>query len=917
MRNIVSWDTKDIPDDQAFKSFVAESELWFVDQLVAVWTEWPKTMNMLANIPGSALKTITAVARWLTNPLDTMAWLYKLVATKEWRQALGDRYGSREWLANTIETDPTWTASDVLAIAEWWAGLVKWVTNLWAKWATKMWALWAATDLTRIWARAWKFSKVAWGASDLWLRLWIDAAKAWILETAGKVWWKAGTILEKTAQYADVVSDLWKISSKAGNIVWIWDKQVKIGTDTLNKNDKALIDKWIAPTVVWKKWAKETEAFQENVVKSMDTILENKDKIKLVDENWEIISSKPESLLAYSEAIWQTKPIIFNKYNDIKKSLWEDVKIPTSNILQELNTLLRDRTLNITDPWIKDYIRTQITELSNLNNLTPTEAQTMSQRLNNSLTLFYKKPNPNDIGKNMVNALINNNLKKELSNSIMESVWDNRYDILKKQYSELLWVEKEVAHRALVEGRKANKWLLDMTDVFTAGELMLWISTMNPAIVAKSVVQKGMTEYFKFLNNPNNKIKKLFNKVESWEINAKAIRGKKTPFTQAPVKPTTPAPKPKQKAPAVLKPIWDTKQTGLETLGKKIIKDKAENIIDPVVKTKEMESLVKKLDKTTVENKPKWPDTSKMRDLRNTYVNDWLELAEVKMKELPQNLQDDLLEIGRRGNMGKSEKTADMVEKWLADVEKWKANKWLSNLKPKTMNENIVKPKATVKVPESKLITEAKKYKSADEFIEANATNYHWTKYNFSEFDNSFLWTTTEAWSAKQAHFFTNKQNIAEWYANLWDSPIVERLSREVATLEKEARKTWKWGKYEKANQKLEELTFWDENIYKWKVLKTHIDMWKTRTINMKWQAYTEWKLNNIITQAKKEWYDSVVLKNSADAVWTPIGWWKRPIDELSNVIAIFDSKNIKTESQLTDIRNKANKKWLSNLWKK
>jgi len=41
------------------------------------------------------------------------------------------------------------------------------------------------------------------------------------------------------------------------------------------------------------------------------------------------------------------------------------------------------------------------------------------------------------------------------------------------------------------------------------------------------------------------------------------------------------------------------------------------------------------------------------------------------------------------------------------------------------MNENIVKPKATVKVPESKLITEAKKYKSADEFIEANATNYH------------------------------------------------------------------------------------------------------------------------------------------------------------------------------------------------
>jgi len=140
----------------------------------------------------------------------------------------------------------------------------------------------------------------------------------------------------------------------------------------------------------------------------------------------------------------------------------------------------------------------------------------------------------------------------------------------------------------------------------------------------------------------------------------------------------------------------------------------------------------------------------------------------------------------------------------------------------------------------------------------------------------------------------------------LWDSPIVEKLSREVELLEKAARKTWKWDEFEKASQKLEELSYWDANVYEWKTLRTHIDMWKTKTIDMKWEAYTEWKLNDIITKAKKEGYDSVVLKNSADAVNTPIGWWKRTVDELSDVIAVFDAKNIKTEAQLKKIREQS-----------
>ena len=96
--------------------------------------EWLVVIQFFGNIPSSAVKTFTATVRGMTNPYDTMKWLYKLAATEEWHQALLNRYGSWDALAKAMNTDPVWVADDVLAVAELGTNIAKW----WLKFTWKV-----------------------------------------------------------------------------------------------------------------------------------------------------------------------------------------------------------------------------------------------------------------------------------------------------------------------------------------------------------------------------------------------------------------------------------------------------------------------------------------------------------------------------------------------------------------------------------------------------------------------------------------------------------------------------------------------------------------------------------------------------------------------------------------------------------
>lgn len=207
---------------------------WAANDLKWVW--WPNIAKMYANIPASAVKTVTAVTRAITNPIDTAAWLYHLFWTEEWWNALAMRYGSWDWFAKALEQDPVWVASDWLAIVEWWAWLTKMATWWLSRASLLAWlsteALWAArttenllkiaTRLENMAVKAGKIEKTAWLASNLWADLPINKVINWL-----RKWWGSGeSMIQKAAKYSANASQTW-LWTVAGKAIDEWKKIIK------------------------------------------------------------------------------------------------------------------------------------------------------------------------------------------------------------------------------------------------------------------------------------------------------------------------------------------------------------------------------------------------------------------------------------------------------------------------------------------------------------------------------------------------------------------------------------------------------------------------------------------------------------------------------------------------------------------
>lgn len=384
-----------------------------------------------------------------------------------------------------------------------------------------------------------------------------------------KHWWKSAaeqalTLVDETSKFIQenpdivlapeemlfkwkLIKSLWKLAPdidalKTSGIIGDAGKVAESEAGTIARLDSKttdLINKWIKPTVAWKQSAGDLVKFQENVVKGVDTIIKNEDNLKLVDEFGEVVEWNPKNLQQYSDAIDQTKRTVYKQYNDLAKQAWEVIEIDIKNIWDELAKVISDKTIDISNPWLKKYAIEMQETIRKIEKLWVEEAQTLTQQLNAKLKAFYRNPNMNDIGKNLIDNMINNNLKTSLDNWISSVAWDGRYAWLKSQYAELAAVEKEVAKRALVEARKANKWLIDFTDVFSAGDVIAWVAWWAPAMVAKWLTQKAIAARFKRLNSPDRSIKKLFERVQAWKVDIDAIRGNVKAVDNK-VPPTTP-----------------------------------------------------------------------------------------------------------------------------------------------------------------------------------------------------------------------------------------------------------------------------------------------------------------------------------------------------------------------------------------
>ena len=322
---------------------------------------------------------------------------------------------------------------------------------------------------------------------------------------------KAANVSRKVATEAtkDYVAEAANIAKDVKNLVFppaaeALDRQLK----NIVKNG---VDKGLRPTVVGKETAGQVAKYYDRATEAVKNIVENKANLNIVTASGEQIPGKlPTSLNELSQAISQTKQAIYNKYDAMARAAGQGgVSVDLSNVVKELETIATNKVIMTEAPEVATYAAAKAEAYRQAGAYSVEEAQEAVKIANSRLEAFYKKPEYNNAAKVQIDALVANNIRKELDDAIEAAVGDG-YQELKNAYGALRTIEKEVNHRMIVDARKAPKGLLDHYSVFTGYEAVRGILEMKPTVFASATAARLIQEGLKFRNNPNNIIASMF-----------------------------------------------------------------------------------------------------------------------------------------------------------------------------------------------------------------------------------------------------------------------------------------------------------------------------------------------------------------------------------------------------------------------
>ncbi len=284
-------------------------------------------------------------------------------------------------------------------------------------------------------------------------------------------------------------------------------------------------EKGVKPTTVGRnKVLGQTKQYENQAVQAVKTIAENKNNLKFVTEEGEaVVGRLPETVREFAESIEQTKRAVFSKYDSLtKKAGQAGGKVDGEGIVKELDAVVNNEALAVSNPEAINYakqVQNRLKTFDSKGNFTgykkfDTEtAQDIIKNYNNSLEAFYRNPSYDNASRAAIDAGVVNNFRRDLDN-VIENLTGEEYQALKNQYAALKTIEKDVVKRANVLARQNNKSLLDYSDIFTGGQMVTGILSLNPALFAKGAIERGFKEWIKYLNNPNRAIRKMFEQTE-------------------------------------------------------------------------------------------------------------------------------------------------------------------------------------------------------------------------------------------------------------------------------------------------------------------------------------------------------------------------------------------------------------------
>lgn len=280
-------------------------------------------------------------------------------------------------------------------------------------------------------------------------------------------------------------------------------------------------------------------------------------------------------------------------------------------------------------------------------------------------------------------------------------------------------------------------------------------------------------------------------------------------------------------------------------------------------------------------------------------------------------------DILAQGNIIEIEK---MINHFIGAARKSRPRSLLDRLIPqdKRITEYIEDPTknrklidSVEKVDTSPLALEARKYSSAEEFIENSPlVVHHGTVKEFADFDESFLGSATGADSAKEGFFFASNKDVAESYADevakIQADGTIEKLKARMAEISGEdatramyahsvrgkdygeefAKLADEYSKIEGSLERASDDVFGTTKVVG-SVKSVVLDMKKPFTFDADEAPIADIGITDIVKKAKAEGYDGVIVKNTFDSFTGAAS------AEPTDVLVVFDKSQIKDAETL------------------
>ena len=841
--------------------------------------QWQPLKNIgrtYANAIPSAVNVVSDIGNMALNPIDTAKWLLGMIAgagvnvgkgaikaitgdddadidkkiayiansggalwqfasllqSSEWMadavfDALKERYWSIEAIGQTITEDPIWVVSDIAWVVEWWAWLLSRASK-WSKFAN------LAGNVSSAAGKIDPYNVVMrWATDGAWeLSAWIrQQAKRW----SSFIWSLVKNVLPSPEWVLQRMNRLTALNQRK-----FFKQQWKSVGERLNEN-------WI---VDWP---------QGTVEKLSDRFARN---IEAVD-NW---LNKIEGEFSYEPVEFETRDGQTLKYE------WDALK----DMMEEAVDFA-ERT--------KDPRRTRMQEL--LDNYNKKWSITMSE--SNEVKRYFQKNAKFSYGKDITAAV-----KTEKLTNIDRAVRAWQMKTAKENwFSNLAEINKDTqASKMIIDKLTENiQWRLWNNSMSLTDWIVAAWASVEPAFIAWLIVKKWIQSerlakiYVNLVNKINwksslaEKVADLaeidkINKIKSAEKRAAELERLALPEPKA----------------TTVGDSWPI-QTAIPPVEQWVSRDVVE--INPFRFKKENVTSSNIDGIGNVDNADVWQvnfnkKTTSMAD-SPTQVR-WYPNSSSLIGEASENLWDFLADDG---DVAWLERAIKHTDYWFTPLDN---GYWEIVLEKggmfKTLKEADVEANRLIEsfnkavAAKSALKDEARKYKSADEFIKAQwKPLFHWTRADFKEFDISKAWkrNSEDLWYAWRWIYFTNSKKVASEFVEEW------------------------WDLYLSTSQ------WWQP-----RVIEAYVDIKPSEILKVKdfgelervlwlkqpkWMWFVEWSkvtADKIPQLAKSKWYKAIEVD------W----WWKVDWIDVTETV-VFDDKLIKTKEQLKQIYEEANK-WAS-----